>query len=55
MGVLLTEWEDTVEVFRRAGKGGGLHHESSHRELLAEDLGVLGGLMVTDMIKVVWH
>lgn len=29
--------------------------KGSHRELLAEDLGVLGGLMVTDMIKDVWH
>ena len=43
------EWEDVVNVFRRAERGGGLHHKVKCREVLAEDLGVF--MLVIDMIK----
>jgi len=47
--VLAIEWEDAVNVFRRAERGGGLHHKSKCREVIAEDLGVF--MLVINMIK----
>ena len=47
--MLAIEWEDAVNVFRRAERGGGLHHKSKCREVIAEDLGVF--MLVINMIK----
>ena len=51
--MLVIEWENTVNVFRRAERGGGLHHKSKCREVLAEDLGVF--MLVINMTKNVHH